>query len=242
MLRCVDAAEAEQIIKEIHEGVCGTHAHGHMLSKKILRAGYYWMTIESDRIKYVRRCHKCQIYTNKQNAPSHPLHNMVTPWPFSIWGIDVIGPITPKASNGHRFILVAIDYFTKWVEAMSYTSVTRNSVIRFLKKEIICRYGLPEQIISDNATNFNNKMMEELCAQFKVKHRNSVPYRPKMNGAVEAANKNVKKILSKMTDTYKEWHDLLPFALHAYRTSVRTSWSYPVFFSIRDGSRVANRG
>ena len=66
-------------------------------------------------------------------------------------------------------------------------------------------------------------MMEQNCEQFKIKHHNSAPYRPKMNGAVEVANKNVKKIVVKMTDTYKDWHKKLPFALHAYRTAVRTS-------------------
>ena len=71
-------------------------------------------------------------------------------------GIDVIRTIEPKASNGHRFILVSIDYFTRWVEAASYASVTRSVVIRFIKKEKICRYGLPRKIITDNATNLNN--------------------------------------------------------------------------------------
>ena len=74
----------------------------------------------------------------------------------------MIGAIKPKASNGHRFILVVIDYFTKWVEAASYANVTRNMVIRFIKKEIICRYGLPRKIIIDNVTNLNNKMMKEM--------------------------------------------------------------------------------
>ena len=77
--------------------------------------------------------------------------------------------------------------------------------------------------ITDNASNLNNRMMDQLCQQFKIQHHNSAPYRPKMNGAVEAANKNVKNILSKMTETYKDWHEHLPYALCAYRTSVRTS-------------------
>jgi len=84
-----------------------------------------------------------------------------------MWGIDVIGAIEPKASNGHRYILVAIDYFTKWVEAASYASVTRNMVIIFIKKEIICTYRLPKKIITDNATNLNNKMMKEMGEDFK---------------------------------------------------------------------------
>jgi len=140
-----------------------------------------------------------------------------------MWGIDVIGAIEPKALNGHCFILVAIDYFTKWVEAASYASVTRSVVVRFIKKEIICWYGLPRKIITDNATNLNNKMMKGMCEDFKIQHHNSTPYRPKMNGAVEAAKKNIKKIVQKMTVSYKDWHETLPFALHGYRTFVRTS-------------------
>ena len=128
---------------------------------------------------------------------------MAPPWPFSMWGMDVIRPITPKASNGHRFIFVVIDYFTKWVEIASYASVTRSVICRFIKKEIICRYEISKKIISDNATNLNNKMMKQICDQFKIKHHNFAQYCPKMNGAVEAANKNVKKIVAKMTDTYK---------------------------------------
>ena len=116
-----------------------------------------------------------------------------------MWGMDVIRPITPKASNDHRFIFMVIDYFTKWVEAASYASVTKSVVARFIKKEIVCRYGLPKRIISDNRLNLNNHMVTEVCTRFKIKHHNSVPYRPKMNDVVEAANKNVKKIIAKAT-------------------------------------------
>ncbi|XP_038996103.1 uncharacterized protein LOC120120555 [Hibiscus syriacus] len=223
LLRCVDTEEAKMIVEEVHDGVCGAHANGHMMSRQIMRCGYFWSTLESDCINYARRCHKCQIYGDKINVPPHPLHVMTSPWPFSVWGMDVIGQIHPKASNGHRFILVAIDYFTKWVEAASYASVTQSTICKFLKKEIICRYGIPERIITDNATNLNNKMMSAACEQFNIKHHNSTAYRPKMNGAVEAANKNIKKIMEKTTETYKDWHEKLPFALFAYRTSVRTS-------------------
>ncbi|GLT27543.1 hypothetical protein SLA2020_025300 [Shorea laevis] len=223
LLRCVDAIEAKRIMVEVHERICGTHANGHMLARKILRAGYFWLKIETYCIDYVRKCHKCQIYADQIKAPPFPLNNMVAPWPFSMWGIDIIGPINPKASNGHQFILVAVDYFTKWVEAASYANVKNKVVARFIQREIICRYGQPETIITDNAKNLNNSLMASICKQYKIQHLNSTPYRPKMNGAVEAANKNIKKILSKMTVTYKDWHEMLPFALHAYRTSVRTS-------------------
>ncbi|KAA3473940.1 RNA-directed DNA polymerase [Gossypium australe] len=167
LLRCVDAIEAKKILEEVHEGVCGTHANGFTMARQIMRFGYYWSTMEGDCINYAKKCHKCQIYKDK------------------IHGMDVIGPISPKALNRHRFIFVVIDYFNKWVEAASYANVTKST--------------------------------------FKIRHHNSSPYCPKMNGTVEAANKNIKKMVGKMTETYKDWHEKLPFSFYTYRTSVRTS-------------------
>jgi hypothetical protein len=119
---CVDQKFGEKIMKDIHAGVCGPHMNGHMLAKKRLRQGYYWTTMESDCNEFVKRCHKCKIHANLMHMPPTELTSMTTPWPFSVWGSDIIGKVTPKASNGHEFILVAIDYFTKWVEAASYST------------------------------------------------------------------------------------------------------------------------
>ena len=223
LLRCIDSTEAVHLMMEVHEGICGPHMNGHMLAKKIMRLGYYWLTLESDCIQHVRSCHKCQIHGDKINVPPSELHQLSEPWPFSMWGIDVIGPINPKASNGHRFILVAIDYFSKWIEAASYLAVTARNVVKFIRRDIIARYGSPETIITDNGSNLNNKQVDELFKEFKIKHLNSSPYRPQMNGAVEAANKNIKKILAKTAENHRDWHERLPFALMAYRTSIRTS-------------------
>ncbi|PKI75686.1 hypothetical protein CRG98_003946 [Punica granatum] len=162
---------------EIHEGSCGPHTSGLMLAKKLIRLGYFWSTMEADCVKHVKHCHLCQVYADQIKAPPNELRPMAAPWPFSMWGIDVIGLINRKASNGHQFILVAIDYFTKWIEAITLASVTAHAVARFLKRDIIARYGVPETIITDNAKNLNNR----------------------------------------------DWHEMLPFALLAYRTSIRSS-------------------
>nr|XP_016492595.1 PREDICTED: uncharacterized protein LOC107812075 [Nicotiana tabacum] len=126
--------------------------------------------------------------------------------------------IESAASKGNRFILVAIDYFTKWVEASSYKSVTKKVVA-----DTVCRFGIRESIITDNGANLNSDLMQEICDKFKITHQNPTPYRPHMNGAVETANKNIQKILRKMIDNYRHWHEKLPFALLEYRTTVRTS-------------------
>ena len=113
LLRCVDVDETKKIVHEIHEGVCGTHASGHVMARQIMRVGYYWMTLENDCIKYVRKCHKCQIYANKIHVLLTSLNVMVLLWPFSMWGMDVIGSITLNASNDHRFIFVVINYLDR---------------------------------------------------------------------------------------------------------------------------------
>ncbi|XP_049414856.1 uncharacterized protein LOC125877669 [Solanum stenotomum] len=217
------ATKDTKLLKEVHAGVCGTHMNGFTLAKKILRAGYFWMTIENDYGRFVQKCHKCQVHGDLIKVPPHELNAMSSPWPFAAWGMDVIGSIEPAASNGHRFILVAIDYFTKWVEAASYKAVTKKVVADFVRNNLVCRFGIPESIITDNGANLNSHLIKEICEQFKITHRNSTAYRPQMNGAVEAANKNIKRILRKMIDNYKCWHENLPYALLGYRTTIRTS-------------------
>lgn len=98
-----------------------------------------------------------------------------------------------------------------------------------MKRDNISHYGIPKKIITDNGSNRNDKMMKELCKDFKIEHHNSSPYRPTMNDTVEAANKNIKKIVQKMVKTYKDWHEMLPFALHGYHTTVRTSIGATLF-------------
>ncbi|XP_070020547.1 uncharacterized protein [Nicotiana sylvestris] len=139
-----------------------------------------------------------EVHRDLNHSPPSKLHTMCAPRPFVAWGMDFIGPIEPAASKGHRFFLVAIDYFTKWVEAKTFKSVTKKVVVNFVHSNIICRFRIPKVIITDNGANLNNYLMKEVCQQFKIMHRNSTTYRPKANGAVEVANKNIKKILQKM--------------------------------------------
>lgn len=104
------------------------------MANKILRASYYWTTMEFDCLNDVKMCHKCQIYADKIHVPPTTLNVLTSSWPFSMWGIEMIGMIEPKSLNNHHFILVVINYFTKWVEIASYTNVTRQVVTRFIKK------------------------------------------------------------------------------------------------------------
>ena len=128
----VTAKEAQQIIEEFHESSYGPHMNAHMLSRKII--------MEANCATHVQKCHHCQVHGDLKHMPFMPLHTMTSPWPFSTWGIDIIGKIHSIASNGYEFIVVAIDYFTKWVEASSYKILNLKKVAQFIQTNIIYRY------------------------------------------------------------------------------------------------------
>ena len=132
--------------------------NGKKLAKKILRMGYYWNTMETDCISFVKSCHDYHTHANLNHVPPSELYSMTSPWPFFVWGKDVIGRITPKVSNGHEYILVAIEYFTKWVEVASYAILKAKHVAWFIENNIICWFGVPQEIISDNGSHFEGEV------------------------------------------------------------------------------------
>ena len=124
------------------------------------------------------------------------VHALTSPWLFSVWGIDIIGKILPKSSSGHEFILVAIDYFTKWVEATSYAKLNAAKVATFIRSHIICRYEVPHELISDRGVHFRGEV-DTLLQIYGIQHHRSSTYMPQTNGAVEAANKNIKRFCAR---------------------------------------------
>ena len=129
-----------------------------MLAKKILRIGYHLNMIETDCVDFVKSCHDYQTHANLNHVPSSELYNMTFPWPFSVWGIDVIRRIALETSNGYEYILVAIDYFTKWVEAAFYFVLKAKHVAQFIENNIICQIRVPQKIISNNGSHFEGEV------------------------------------------------------------------------------------
>ncbi|XP_075091550.1 uncharacterized protein LOC142171751 [Nicotiana tabacum] len=119
--------------------------------------------MESDSIRYVKKCHRCQIHGDFIRVLPNELNIMGSPRPFAAWGMNAIGSIEPTVSNGHHFILVGIDYFTKWVEASTYKAVTKKVMAGFVHNNIVSKFGIPESIITDNVANINNDLTREIC-------------------------------------------------------------------------------
>ncbi|CAL9031096.1 unnamed protein product, partial [Prunus brigantina] len=175
------------------------------LHRQLLSIGYYWPTMKKDAHDFVKRCHTCQIHANLSHKPPTLLQDMRTPWPFHTWGLDLIGTIHPP-SDGYIWILTATEYFTKWVEAIPLRKATGAAVSNFIREYIVCRFGIPYKMVTDNGTPFVNKQG---------------------NGQAEATNKTILRILSKMVYEYQgSWSVHLPDALWAYRTSPRSATGF----------------
>ncbi|XP_069148620.1 uncharacterized protein [Solanum lycopersicum] len=164
-LRCVDAVEYAKLIEQIHVGVCGTHMNGITLARKILRAGYLLMTMENYYCKFVQKCHKFQVHGDLMRVPPHELSAMNSPWPFVAWVMDVISPIEPATLNGHKLILVAIDYYTKWLEEVSHKLVTKKVLADFVQNNLIYKFGVPESIITDNSMNLKIHFVRDIYSE-----------------------------------------------------------------------------
>ncbi|KAF7152527.1 hypothetical protein RHSIM_Rhsim01G0085000 [Rhododendron simsii] len=224
LLLCITKPQTMTVMGKVHEGTCGSHQSGEKMKWLLKRYGYYWPTIRKDCISYAKGCQKYQQYGPIQRVPAFPLQSIVKPWPFRGWAIDMIGEIIPHSSQQHEYVIVATDYFTKWTEAIPLKSVAQKQVIDFIDEYIFCRFGIPETITVDQTSVFNGQEVMAYVNSYGVKILNSSPYYAQANGQVESTNKIIKNILSKMiTDNPREWHDLLPKVLWAYRTSKRDS-------------------
>ena len=136
----------------------------------------------------------------------------------------------PPSSRGHGYIIVAVDYFTKWAKAMPTFNNTGQTTALFFFNHIIARFGVPQAIVTDHGKHFHNHMMAKLTAKLGLWHDNSTPCYPQSNGKVEAINKILKNMLQKMIGVHKRnWHLILYSALWAYRTSVRNTTGFTPF-------------
>ena len=132
LFKCLDSDHTKVAMGEVHEGICGTHQSAPKMKWLLRRAGFYWTSMISDCFKYYKGCEECQRFGYLQLVPAASLHPIIKPWPFRGWGLDFIGQINPPSSKGHRFVLVATDYFTKWTEAVPLKNMTHREVIEFI--------------------------------------------------------------------------------------------------------------
>ncbi|KAL0355818.1 UNVERIFIED_CONTAM: hypothetical protein Sradi_4028700 [Sesamum radiatum] len=167
LLKCLDEKRAQYVLREIHEGSCGNHSSGRSLAQKVCWQGYFWPTLVKDATEFARKCESCQRFGSLIHTPATPMEPIRIACPFDQWGIDIVGPF-PQAIAQKKFILVAVEYISKWVEVEALAKITKKEMINFIWKNIICRFGIPRVLISNNGTQFQGKAITAWCKELKI--------------------------------------------------------------------------
>nr|XP_027063058.1 uncharacterized protein LOC113689487 [Coffea arabica] len=183
-LRCITPEEGERILQDIHEGLCGAHVGYRMLVKKALLLGYFWPTMRVDAQVMVLSCPSCQHHAPEHHQPTNLMIPITSPWPFEQWGTDIIGPF-PRTPGNHAYVVVAVDYFTKWVETEPLRTITGSAVQKFFWKNVVCRFGLPRVVISDNGRQFADNPFKVWCEKLGIKQYFTSVGHPRANGQAE---------------------------------------------------------
>ena len=219
--RCVPQSEFQSILTHCHSQACGGHFGPKRTAARVLECGFFWPSIFRDAYVFCKACDRCQRtgnITSKNDMPQVPILVVEI---FDVWGIDFMGPF--PTSSGYNYILLAVDYVSKWVEAKATRVDDSKTVVEFIKDNILVRYGTPRALISDRGTHFCNRSVEALLKRYGVTHKVTMAYHPQANGQAEVSNREVKSILEKtVSPNRKDWSSRLHDALWGYRTAYKT--------------------
>nr|GEV06448.1 reverse transcriptase domain-containing protein [Tanacetum cinerariifolium] len=216
----VHGQEAYDILKACHEGPTGGHHGASFTTKKVFDAGFFWPAIYQDAHDLVTWCDACQRQGKISQRNEMPQNAIQVCKIFDVWGIDFMGPF--PSSRGNKYILVVIDYLSKWVEAKSLPTNDAQVVVKFLKS-LFGRFGTPYTIISDHGTHFYNEQFAKIMLKYGVTHRLSTAYHPQTSRQVEVSNRGLKRILERTVgENRASWSEKLDDALWAFRTTYKT--------------------
>ncbi|GKC52999.1 reverse transcriptase domain-containing protein [Tanacetum coccineum] len=171
----------------------------------------------------ILKCKDCQVHRPVPRNPQQPLTPIPSPWPFYKWGIDIAGPF-PEGPGKVKFLIVAMDYFTKWIEAKAVATISGGQVKKFVWDNIMCHFGLPGEIVSDNGKQFGDNPFKDWWEKLNITQRFASVKHPQSNGLVERANRSLGEgIKARLGEGNKNWIEEIPHGLWAHRTLIKSS-------------------
>jgi hypothetical protein len=185
-MKCITPDEGCSILQDIHARICGSHMGARSLMGKAYRKGFFWPTVVSDADSLVHRCEGCQFFARQKHVPSHQLQTIPITWPFSTWGLDLVG-LFKKAKGGFTNIFIAVAEFTKWIEVNPAASITAAKVVEFIKV-IMYRFGVANNIVMDNGTQFIAREFKDFCSDLGIKINYASMSHSQSNDQVERSN------------------------------------------------------
>ena len=219
----------EEIVQQLHEGAFGAHL-GENKTLYRLKERFYWPGHSDDVRKWCKTCATCAARKNPSKRGKAPLQNVVAGYPMQIVAVDIVGPISPS-TTGNAYILVASDYFTKWVEAYAIPNQEAITVATKLVDEFFCRFSVPEQLHSDQGRQFESGVLQEVCRLLKIYKSRTTPYHPQSDGLVERFNRTLISMLATTVhDNPTDWESHLKKVCMAYNTSVHSSTGFSPFY------------
>ena len=223
----VPKAGREQLFLSYHASLFGGHL-GRTRTLARLADRFYWTGMADDVKDWLSQCVAC-IKRKSPVGRHHPLGHIPTGHCWDRIAMDILDVCDPTP-EGFRYILVIADYFSKWTEAFPMKNKCADTVADILVEKIILRFGMPLVIHSDQGREFENGLMKSLCALLGCTKTRTAPYHPESDGMIERFNRTCLMMLSMfVNDRRDNWHELLPFIMHAYRTSVHESTGYSPF-------------
>lgn len=196
-----------------------------------VRSNYFWNGMYRTINKYIRTCHQCQLHKTRTIQSSGPLHSITPPHrPFQTIGIDFLGPF-PSSTNNNRWIIVAVDYLTRYAETACVPTATAQEVATFFLHNILLRHGAPQVIISDRGTPFIAKLLDDLLRLANTTHRLTSAYHPQTNGLTERLNRTLSEMMSMyVAENHTNWDAIVPYVTFAYNTARQSTTGFSPYY------------
>ena len=223
----VPASQRLTVMEALHNAVCSDHLG---ISRTVDRARhrFYWPHMTSDIERWIRACPDCQKRKGPHRKPKAPMHSQPSSYPNQRIAIDIMGPL-PITDRGNRYVLVIMDYFSKWVEIFPMPNMLASTVARLLFDGWICRYGAPAALHSDQGPQFESNLFKDLCRMMDVTKTRTTAYHPQSDGMVERFNRTLEAMIATSISDHRDWDLHLQHTALAYRTSVHASTGYTPF-------------